>query len=188
MSEYNLIILCGKSGAGKDYILNELLNTYPKDVSPIILDTTRPRRGLELNGKDYNFLTEEEYFKKEHIGEQIFNNWYYGIPIDSLKKDKINIGILSPQAIENLYSKDNFNIVLFYITASDKERILRQINREPYPDILEICRRFLADEEDFKNLYKYPFRKLRNSFNYDVSQCIGIIKKSIEKMKKLYLV
>lgn len=183
MSEYNLIILCGKSGAGKDYILKNLFMSNMFNLNPVILDTTRPKRAIETNGIEYYFLSEEKYKIKNHIAETVFNNWYYGIPIDSLQKNMINVAILSPEAINNLYSTvENINIQVFYISSSDKSRLLRQLYREEYPDVSEICRRFLADEEDFKNL-NFPFRKLRNSFESDVSQCIAIIEETINEMQ-----
>jgi hypothetical protein len=44
----------------------------------------------------------------------------------------------------------------FYVSAKDKTRLLRQLNREENPDIHEIIRRFKADEEDFANLAELP--------------------------------
>lgn len=38
---------------------------------------------------------------------------------------------------------------LFYITASDKTRLLRQLNREGDPDVEEIIRRYSTDKKDF---------------------------------------
>jgi guanylate kinase len=38
-----------------------------------------------------------------------------------------------------------------FIEASDKTRLLRQLNREKDPDVKEIVRRFHADEEDFND-------------------------------------
>lgn len=184
MSKYNLIILFGKSGAGKDYILKKVYYANRYILNPIILDTTRPPRLLEINGINYNFKTEEEYHKTSHLGEVVFNNWYYGIPLTSLKEGKINIGILSPKAIEKLYEEqEDINIKLFYISASDKKRLYRQLEREEYPDVSEICRRFLADEEDFKNLYKMPFKELRNGFDFDIAYCIRSIEKTIEELQ-----
>ena len=38
---------------------------------------------------------------------------------------------------------------LFYITATDKTRMLRQLNREGDPNVDEIIRRYKTDKEDF---------------------------------------
>ena len=44
---------------------------------------------------------------------------------------------------------ESINLKLIYIEADDKDRLLRQLNREYDPDCHEIVRRFGADEQDF---------------------------------------
>ena len=180
-SKYKLIILFGKSGAGKDYLLREVCKLYPNDINPIISDTTRPpRKLLEEDGVDYNFVTKEEFQEREHIEFSKFNNWYYGTPLSSLSSYKINIAVMNLDGIRQLYERDDLNIKLFYVSCDDKTRLLRQIEREPYPNIPEICRRFLADEEDFKNIFSYPFTNLQNIKITDVTECIEVIKETID--------
>lgn len=43
----------------------------------------------------------------------------------------------------------NINLTVIYVEATDKTRLLRQLNRETNPDCHEIVRRFGADEADF---------------------------------------
>ena len=61
MNNYELIILCGKAGAGKDYLLQQILKHYGNDINAIISDTTRPPRSYEQDGIDYNFLSLETF-------------------------------------------------------------------------------------------------------------------------------
>ena len=183
MCHFKLIVLCGKSGVGKDYLLWNLKFKFPEDIHCVVSDTTRPARYGEIDGVNYNFLSEKEFHNKDHIEQSYFNHWYYGTPVDSLSKDKVNILILNPEGIRQLYTREDLKIKLFLISASDRTRIIRQIEREDYPDIAEICRRFLADEEDFKNLYRYPFRKLRNEIDTDIEQCVFIVKEAIDELK-----
>ena len=183
MNKYKMIILFGKSGAGKDYLLRKVYESRPDVLNLIVSDTTRPRRVLfEEDGIDYNFITEEEFYKREHIEASFFNNWCYGTPVSSLSKDKINIAVMNLDGIRQLYNRDDLDIHLFYISCDDKTRVIRQITREPYPDIKEICRRFLADEEDFKNIFHFPFKKLRNTSENDPSECIEIIDETIDSL------
>jgi guanylate kinase len=46
------LILCGKSGSGKDKILNELVNKH--NYESIVSYTTRPMRDGEMEGREYN--------------------------------------------------------------------------------------------------------------------------------------
>ena len=155
MSEkYTIIALMGKAGSGKDTIMRALLKQPAfKDAVPIISCTTRPRREKEQNGVDYHFLTNEEFTNKILSGDMleatVFNDWCYGTSLENLSKDKVNIGVFNPEGVGLLRGNSNINLKLIYIEANDKDRLLRQLNREKNPDVHEIIRRYSADEMDF---------------------------------------
>lgn len=191
MNNYELIILCGKAGAGKDYLLQQILKHYGNDINAIISDTTRPPRSYEQDGVDYNFLSLETFSETKHLeitsyevgGDENFNLWLYGTPYSSLDKNKLNIGIFNVDGIRQIYDKNDIKPHIFYISADDRTRLIRQFDREEYPDYSEICRRFLADEKDFKNLYKYPFKKIRNSSGLKDDECVTLLIEEIDKIK-----
>ena len=87
------------------------------------------------------------------IVHNCFNNWYYGIEKHRLT-DGVNIVVISPGGLRQLqtYAKNNDDIVVlaYYLWVHPRVRLERALKREYCPDITEICRRFLADEEDFK--------------------------------------
>lgn len=167
-NKYKLIILCGKAGAGKDYLLQKIYELHNNDLNLIVSDTTRPPRlPNEQNGVNYNFLTKEEFEQRQHIETSSFNNWLYGTPIDSLREDKINIGILNLEGITQLIYKPYLDLKIFYVTANDYTRLLRQIDREKNPSIKEICRRFLADEIDFSDINSLECTELKNDNTSD---------------------
>ena len=149
---YKVIALFGESGAGKDRILNELLFDQPL-VHAIISYTTRPPRERELNGIDYYFIAEDEFLEKIDKGEFVeytcFNGWYYGTRADDLREDKINIGVFNIQGISSLIADGRCNVFPFKVSASDRTRLMRSLERDPTADCSEICRRFFADKEDF---------------------------------------
>ena len=153
---YNIIALIGKAGAGKDTLLRELLSNHPESLNEIISCTTRPPRQGEINGKNYHFMTEDEFFSLQATNQLIestkFNNWYYGTPISSLTEDKINVGVFNPAGIRSLASLEYVNLIIIYVYVDDKTRLIRQLNREDYPNVPEIIRRYQADEIDFQNI------------------------------------
>ena len=187
MNKYKLIILCGKSGAGKDYLLKRISEKEENKnkINLLISDTTRPKRDYEINGIDYNFLTPEEFSKKEHLEWAVFNNWYYGTPYDALKEDKINIAILNPSGVNQMYTrninKQDLEIIVFFIHAEPKIRLLRQMERESNPNYTEICRRFLTDEEDFKILIG-PLVVLNNNTQKETEESLEAIQSAIEEL------
>ena len=71
---------------------------------------------------------------------------------DSLSKSKINIGVFNPAGIEALSHNKDIILFPFYVVASDKQRMIRQLEREENPNVYEIIRRFKADDIDFDGL------------------------------------
>lgn len=81
-----------------------------------------------------------------------FNNWFYGTSFDGLNKEKINIGVFNPAGLRLLKSNSKVDLLVFYVQASDKQRLIRQLNREDDPNVEEIIRRYHADKIDFQSI------------------------------------
>lgn len=143
-----LVALIGKAGSGKSTILNKVIEKYPGKFNKIISCTNRPPRENERDKIDYYFLTTTQFIKKENSGKMLetasFNNWNYGTELSSLSKDKINIGVFNPTGIYNILKRKDIDLDLdvYYIQASDKDRLLRQLTREENPNVEEIVRRY----------------------------------------------
>ena len=78
-----MYVLSSPSGAGKTTITRELLKTNP-DITISISATTRQRRGGEVDGKDYFFVSIDEFRSMVENGDmlehaKVFDN-YYGTP------------------------------------------------------------------------------------------------------------
>jgi guanylate kinase len=163
MKMYNLVAIYGKSGAGKDTLLKRLCR-YRK-YNKVISYTTRPQREGEVAELDYHFIDNFTFLGKvaqnkmlEYV--EFKDGWFYGTCIDDLRTSKINIGVYDPHRLMSLIElakkePDKYNILFCFLDASDKTLLSRSLNREEYPDCQEICRRFLADKEDFCNFDKW---------------------------------
>lgn len=156
MGKIKVVALYGKAGSGKDTVLHELIKmgaTY--NFNEIISCTTRPPREGEINHVNYHFLTNEEFTEQVLNGDMLeateFNNWFYGTPLLSLDPNKINIGVFNIAGLEALIEDSRVEVFPIEVWTSDKERMLRQLNREEKPNVEEICRRFFADQKDFVN-------------------------------------
>lgn len=154
--KYQVIALMGKAGAGKDAIQSATCKAHPNVFHKIVSCTTRPAREGEQDGVAYNFISLEDFTRKVLNGDMLeateFRGWFYGTLINSLVKDKINIGVFNPAGVEAIVNDPRLDVMVIYVNADDKTRLLRALNREEYPDCAEICRRFIADEKDFDNL------------------------------------
>lgn len=168
--KYKLVALFGPAGSGKDYIQKETMKTElgKKYFSEIISCTTRPPREKEIDGIHYHFLSSpEELIKQDLLEFTIFKNWWYGTPINSLNKDKINIGVFNISGIDQLINKDylnRINCIPIYIKTYPKIRLLRQLQRENEPNCDEIVRRYLADQKDFLNI-PFHYYIVENNYN-----------------------
>lgn len=180
MSKYKIIALFGKSGSGKNTVQEYLIDTL-ENSHKIINCTSRPPRDYEKNNVDYHFLSKDDFadkimYDKSIIEYTLFNDWLYGTSLDDLNIDKINIGVFTLTAIKQLLLDDRLEVSPIYIQADDDTRLYRSISREKNPDCHEICRRFLADEEDFKekNL-SFPYISFNNNFRCDLEKAYKLL-------------
>ena len=174
-----VVAIMGKAGSGKDTILRALVNKFPDRYNEIVSCTTRPPREGEQEGTNYHFLTIEQFTEKVLNGDMLeateFNNWHYGTALSSLSKDKINVGVFNPQGIRCLMEDKLVDLTTYYVRTSDKERLIRQLNREENPDIKEIIRRFSTDEQDFEDLEDIDYQVIKNQDAGDLLRAIDLI-------------
>lgn len=174
---YKIIVLIGEAGSGKDSLMQGVLQENP-NLHEIVSYTTRPPREGEIDGINYNFISGEKFGDKVVNGEMIeaacFNGWFYGTGYASLRSDCINIGVFNPTGVESLLAAQDVEILVFYVRASDKERLIRQLNREENPDVMEIIRRFKTDMIDFEHL-DFDYIELENNRLEDFDRNIAII-------------
>lgn len=84
-----LIVITGPSGSGKSTLANRMLEEI-ENVEFSVSYTTRPKRESEREGKDYHFVSEEEF--KSMIREEKLVEWavvhgnYYGTPKSELAR------------------------------------------------------------------------------------------------------
>ncbi len=77
----SMLMVVAPSGAGKSSLVNALLQKDP-DIALSVSFTTRAPRPGEVNGREYNFLTEQDFLKRKDAGD--FLEWanvhgnYYG--------------------------------------------------------------------------------------------------------------
>lgn len=78
-----ILIFCAPSGSGKSTMVRHLLNDYPGKFELSISCTTRPARGEEVHGREYYFISADEFKQKIEDGafiehEQVYEGLYYG--------------------------------------------------------------------------------------------------------------
>ncbi len=158
-----IFYLMGKSSTGKDTIYKRLLSENKFKLRKIVPYTTRPIREGEENGREYFFIDDSEVQKLAQDGKIIelrsyktfHGTWRYMTVDDGrIVLDKHNyliIGTLeSYEKTVEYYGQEA--VVPIMVEVDNGVRLQRALNRErnqENPRYQEMCRRFLADEEDF---------------------------------------
>lgn len=193
-----IFYILGKSSTGKDTIYRRILEDSDLNLNDIILYTTRPIRDGEINGKSYHFVTEGEYIKIKESGQIIEERSYDTIHglwryftvsdenIDLDNNDYIIIGVLNSYvSTRNYFGEDK--VVPIYIEVEDGVRLQRALDREKKPEnrkFKEMCRRYLADSDDFSE-EKIAAAGIEKRFeNIDLDQCINEVKSYISALMK----
>ena len=158
-----LFCIMGKSASGKDSLFKELMEDESLSLHEIVPYTTRPIRAKEVEGREYHFVSIPQFMAMDAAGKVIERRtyqtvagpWHYFTAddgqIDLSKGNFLLIGTLEAY----LKLRDYFgteNVVPLYIEVEDGDRLERAIRRErkqASPNFAEVCRRFLADAEDF---------------------------------------
>lgn len=188
-----IFFVLGKSCSGKDTIFKKLKEDRQLNLNTVTGYTTRPMREGEINGVEYFFVNNEELEALKNQGKVIecrdyntvYGVWsYFTVDDGQINLEKGNylyIGTLeSYEQMVRYYGKEV--VVPIYVEVETGERLTRAVNRERQqenPKYTELCRRFLADEEDFceKNIKKAGIKKRYE--NNSLERCIEEIVEDI---------
>ncbi len=186
--------IIGKSASGKDTMYKRLMELRPK-LRPVIPYTTRPIRRGEQEGVEYHFTTPEELEKLAREGKVIEQRtyetahgpWTYATVDDGqmklAKHDYVIIGTLE----SFLKTQEYFGydaVKPLYLELDPAIRLQRALNRElmqKEPKYTELCRRFIADEEDFSEDKIYAAGIKKRYVNEDLNRCVQEILEDIDK-------
>lgn len=190
-----IVFLMGKSSSGKDTIFKRLLADDSLGLKTIVPYTTRPIRSGERNGLEYFFTDEEGYQRLKEEGRiieerayQTFHGlWrYFTIDDGQIRWDGQNyimIGTLEAYLkIKDYFGEDRMLPVM--IELDDGVRLERALNRErmqKQPKYEEMCRRFLADSEDFSEDRIREAGICRRFRNDDLENCLAEIAAYIDE-------
>ena len=186
-----LFYIMGKSASGKDTIYQRLLRNPEFSLERLVIYTTRPIRDGELDGREYHFVTEEDFQKLKAAGkiiedrgyETVYGLWRYFTAdnMDLEEKNYLGIGTLeSYEKLKAYYGEEKIRPI--YIEVEDGERLSRALNRERMqesPKYEELCRRFLSDAKDFSGEKLKEAGITRRFVNLDLDETEEEIRRAI---------
>lgn len=190
-----MIYLMGKSSSGKNTIYRRLLEWNAGNLKKVVLYTTRPIRRGEVEGEEYYFTDDAGYRELEVKGQIIeartyhtyHGLWHY-FTVDDGKIDLEHNSYLAIGTIESYLETAKYfgkeKVIPILLELDDGVRLKRALEREmqqEHPRYQEMCRRFLADEEDFSE-EKIKQAGIDKRFsNGDLENCLKEIKLYIQE-------
>ena len=160
----NLIIISGTTCAGKGTVIQELLKRN-SNLSLSISYTSREMREGETNGKEYFFVSQEEFERKIKDGEMleyeiVHYGKYYGTPKKELKemlaqgKDVIlEIDVKGAQNIKSMFPET----ILIFILAPSMEEVKRRIKMRGAENNEQILARFKTAYNEINQVNNYNY-------------------------------
>jgi guanylate kinase len=158
------LILLGKSGSGKDFLMRKLVE---KKLRGCLKMTTRPQRKHEIQWVTYEFVADWTFKEKidndEFLVYQTFEvtpegkdpeNWNYGITKEEFEKSQVFI--MTPGEFENITPEVRKGCFVVYLDIDRDTRESRILGRQDKND--SVTRRLDADEIDFQNFKDYDLR------------------------------
>ena len=199
MATGRIFLLMGKSTSGKDTIYKNLIADNDLSLKKVVPYTTRPMRDGETDGVQYFFRDEEGYLDLKNRGKIIeertyhtnYGEWRYFTvddgQIDLASGDSyLVIGTLESYCyFRDYFGKENVLPILIDVEARIRlERAMKREAKQEHPRYDEMCRRFLADEEDFDETKIKEAGVEKRFFNNGlIEDCIKEIREHIlEKM------
>lgn len=176
-----LIVLSGPSGVGKGTVRKAIFDQPGNDFQYSISMTTRKPRPREVNGKDYFFVSKEEFEQKIQAGEMLeyakYVDNYYGTPLkwinDTLDAGKDVFLEIEVNGAMQVRSKSP-NGVFIFLTP---------------PDLMELKQRLIHRGTDSMEVInkriKKAFGEIEMMQNYDYAVVNDEVPNAVEKVKEI---
>lgn len=189
-----IFFISGKSSTGKDTIYKKLLSDGSLRLKKITMYTTRPMRDGEKNGEEYFFVGADEAEGHEKDGSivemRVYNTVYGPWKYYTRNDGQIDLSgadnylVLGTIEAYRKYCEyfGNDKVCPIYIEVDDGVRLKRALEREcrqEKPQYREMCRRFIADDDDFSEENMKLCGITRRFVNDSLDDCIAEIKEYI---------
>lgn len=189
-----IFYIIGRSASGKDRLLKNMQERFGERLKPVVMYTTRPIRSEETEGVAYHFISAEEFDKWQKAGKVIESRLYHTVhgpwiyatlddgQIDLQKHSYLIVGTLESYAMTRDYFGEA-SVVPLYVHVEEGTLLLRALTREmtqENPKYAEMCRRFLADAEDFSPEKLAALKLPRVYENDDFDRCAEEIAETIK--------
>ena len=183
-----MFILSSPSGAGKTTLVKKIAKN--KNFSISISHTTRQPRPKETNGKDYYFVSKNNFKKLIKKGEfiehaQVFDN-YYGssknLVINKLRKGKNIIFDIDWQGTRQIRNKKlDYKLLTIFILPPSRDELIKRLMKRENKNINTVKKRMKEFKKDLQRWKEYDYVLI----NDDLKKCYKKLMVIINKNQKL---
>ncbi len=178
-----LVVLSGPSGVGKGTVRKELFKMPEQNFVYSVSMTTRSKRPGEIDGKDYFFVTREEFEQK--IKENKFLEYaefignYYGTPKDEVDKQlsagKEVILEIDVEGASQVRAQMKEAVFIFLVPPS-REALYNRLKQRGTESDEVINRRIEKANREFKLAYKYDYIVVNDEVHNAADRIMAIIR------------
>jgi guanylate kinase len=177
-----LFVVSAPSGGGKTSLCKEVVKRLPNFEHGVSY-TTRRRRPIEVDGKDYHFVSKEKFMQMVEADEFVeyayVHGNYYGTSLNDiariLSKGKnllIDIDVQGARQIEERYGDEG---IFIFILPPDFELLRTRLTARQTDAIDEIERRLKKAEEEVQHYQDYDYVIINDDFEQAVKELESII-------------
>lgn len=193
----SLIIISGTTCAGKGTIIQRLLKNN-SNLQLSISYTSRERRGEEVDGVDYYFVSQEEFERKIEHGDfleyaTVHYGRYYGTPKKELEemlasgKDVIlEIEVQGAQQVKKLFPET----ILIFVLAPSMEEVKRRIKARGVENNEQIIKRFEKAYREINEINKYNYVVVNDDLEEAVKKIEAILiseRCRVDRIEEIYV-
>jgi guanylate kinase len=178
-----LIVISGPSGVGKDTVI-ERMKERCLPFHFVVTATTRPHRENEVHGKDYFFVSHDEFARMIEADEllefaYVYND-YKGIPKSQVREalesslDVImRLDVQGAATIRKLYPQ----ALLIFLTTEDEDELVNRLKNRQTETHEEISMRIAMARREFNSLgdFDYVLVNRENHLDKTVEDILAII-------------
>jgi guanylate kinase len=158
-----LVVISGPSGVGKDSVVHGL-KECGLPVHFVVTATTRPRRAEEVHGRDYFFVSKEEFAsmseRDELIEYAIVYNDYKGIPkqqvreaLDSGKDVVMRLDVQGAATVRKLAPE----AVLIFLTTQDEAELVERLKARKTDTAEDLSLRIATARQELKRAAEFDY-------------------------------
>jgi guanylate kinase len=186
-----LIIVSGPSGAGKSTVVSRLIEKCELPLTLSVSATTRQSRPGEVDGKDYFFLSEEEFQRRQESGEMLECKEVFGLGCwYGTLRDQVATGLatgkwvileIDVQGALSVMEGNEFVPITLFIHPGGVQELEDRLRSRGTESEEAICARLETASSEMRYMHRYQYEVINGTVDTAVAEICQILNDQKEK-------